>query len=253
MKQHKIRTAGPLVWQSLAPRPASREPAQIRREKRQLSSKAQQLMNVKYSWMKLMFRLAANFLPGDLVVTLTYDDEHLPETRAQAMARLKNFRNKMAKARRRRNKDFFSVYSTEHLHSSSRPAEDGRWHHHIIINATGDDFREILAAWPYGSNVEIHPLELTERRTYETLAKYMAKERQDTANAHVWSCTRNCRKEETESRIVPDDWTMNVPETAVHVRRESKTTEYGSFEVVQYIDASPSALRQQRPKAKRKH
>lgn len=250
--RYRETVGGPLVRRSLSPQPASREAPEIRAEKRKLSSEAQKRMNVKNSWAKLMFRLAANFVPGDLVVTLTYDDKHLPKDRAAALAKLKTFRANMTKARRRRGKEFLAAYSTEHLHSSSRPMEDGRFHHHLVINATGDDFREIMAAWPYGSNIEIHPLEISKDRTYETLARYMAKERQETANAHVWSCTRNCRKEETESRLVPDDWTMNVPETAVHVRRESKTTEFGFFEVVEYIDADPRTLRRQRPRARRR-
>ena len=252
MKQHRRITAGPLVWQMLAPRPASREHPEIRAEKRKLSSEAQQRMNVKYSWQKLMFRLAANFVPGDLVVTLTYDDDHLPKDLAEARKRLKRFRERMVKSRRQRGRAFTAVYATEHLHSSERPSEDGRWHHHLVINATGDDYREILGAWPYGSSVEIHRLELTEKRTYETLARYMAKERAETVNTHVWGCTRNCRHAETECRNVPDDWTMKVPETAVHVSREVKTTEFGSFEIVKYLDASPAALRRQRPRAGRR-
>ena len=252
MKQRRIRTAGPLVQVVDRPRSSARDDAAVRGAKRNLSTEAQRRANVKFSWQKLMWKLAANFLPGDLIVTLTYDDDHLPASRKEAKARLKKFRERMAKSRRARGESFVAVYATEHLHSSERPGEDGRWHHHMVLNATGDDFREILAAWGFGSNVEIRRLELSESRSYETLAKYMAKERSDTANSHVWSCTRNCRKPETESFAVPDDAPIVIPEGAVHVRRETKETEYGRFEIVTYLGAAPRKLRKRKAKSRRK-
>ena len=234
------------------PRAGIRDTAEVRAGKRALSTEAQRRANVKYSWQKLMWRLASNFLPGDLVVTLTYDDDHLPKSRKEAKARLKKFRERMVKIRKAKGLPFLAVYATEHLHSSDKPDQSGRWHHHIAINSTGDDFADILCAWGYGSNVEIHPLELSDKRTYETLAKYMSKERADTANSHVWSCTRNCRRPETESFQVPDDAVIEIPEDAAHVRRESKESEYGRFDLVTYLGAPPKVLRKQRPRSRRK-
>ena len=74
--------------EDLESRPANAVPVtdspRARASKRKLSSEAQKRMNAKYSYQKLELMLAANFLPGDLVVSLTYDDRHL----AQAAARL---------------------------------------------------------------------------------------------------------------------------------------------------------------------
>ena len=67
----KILTAGALVKEVIYTRAAGREPAKVRAAKRKASTEAQQLMNAKYSWQKLELMLAANFVPGDLVVTPT--------------------------------------------------------------------------------------------------------------------------------------------------------------------------------------
>lgn len=238
--------SGPLVEKVLYSCPAGREPAAVRAEKRKLSTAAQARMNARLSWMQLMRWLAANFVPGDLVCTLTFDDAHLPKSREAARARLKKFRADMAEARRKRGKEFRCVYCIESKHGL------GRWHYHIVINATGDDYREILSCWPYASNVEIHPLEISRSRNYETLAKYMCKERPDTANKHVWDHSRNCRKPERETRIVPDDTQLTVPDGAVCVVRQSVQTEFGRWEYVSYIVTDPKQLRRLRPKAKRR-
>ena len=238
--------SGPKVEKILYSCAAGREPANIRAEKRKLSSPAMARANAKLSWKQLERRLAANILPGDLVVTATFDDDHLPEDRKEAKARMKAFFDSMRKARRRRGKIFRCVYCIESRHG------DGRWHFHFVINATGDDYREILSCWPYGSDIEIHRFEISKTRNYETLAKYMAKERPTTERQHVWGCTRNCAKPERESRIVRDDAELTVPDGAVWVVREIVQNEFGRWEYLSYILTDPEALRKARPKAKRR-
>ena len=88
----KIVVAGPLVMESVYPAVSGRETQTSRGAKRRLSSEAQARMNFKNSRQKLELMLAANFLPGDLVVALTYDDAHLPATRKDAEAKVKAFR-----------------------------------------------------------------------------------------------------------------------------------------------------------------
>ena len=56
-------------------------------------------MNSVYSFQKLEPVLAANFVKGDLVCTLTYDDLHLPANRKAAEAKLKYFRAKLSAER----------------------------------------------------------------------------------------------------------------------------------------------------------
>lgn len=252
LKRRKFRTAGLLVQVVDYPQPASRAPAEIRSQQRKLSSEAQQRMNVKYSWQKLMWRIAANFRPGDLVITLTYDDDHLPGDRNRALACLKKFRSNMVKAMKAKGREFVAVYSTEHLHASSWVPENGRWHHHLVMRATHDDFKTILASWPYGNEIEIHRFEISKDRSYETMARYMAKERQDTSRAHVWGCTRNCLKPEEESFVVPEDAEIIVPDNAMYVQREVKETIFGRFEFATWLGSDPKADRALRTRKRKR-
>ena len=49
-----------------------------RAQKSKATTAARKAMNIKDSRSKLEFLIAGNFEDGDLFVTLTYDDEHLP-------------------------------------------------------------------------------------------------------------------------------------------------------------------------------
>ena len=222
MKNKKITVAGMLVQEIVYSRPAGREAAAVRQAKRKVSTEAQMRMNAKYSWQKLELMLAANFLPRDLIVTLTFDDDHLPETRQQVNARLKKFRG------------------------------EGRWHVHAVINATGDDFSEILSCWPYGHDIEIRRLELNRQKNYESQAKYMCKEARDRAGLRSWSYTRSCRHPETESFPVPDDTDVSAPKEATVLTDASMRTEFGEFHFIKYLAASPQEIRKRGVRAKRK-
>ena len=70
-KMKKIIHAGALVIEAVYPRMDRRDSERARAAKRKASTEAQKRMNQIYSWQKLELMLAANFRPGDLVVTLT--------------------------------------------------------------------------------------------------------------------------------------------------------------------------------------
>ena len=220
MKTKKIIVAGCLVREGIYSRAAGREAPKIRAAKRRASTEAQQRINARYSWEKLELMLAANFVPGDLVVTQTYDEENLPEDRAGAQAKLKKFRKELSAARAERGEEMRMIWATEHK------LGEGRWHHHCVINATtGSDYAEILRLWPWGSNIEIRPLIVAGEKTYESLARYMTKEAREKPGLRSWSCTRNCRKPEIETFPVPDDETIDVPEDVTVLEEQSKRTE----------------------------
>lgn len=244
MKTKKIIVAGMLVQECLCSRAAGREPAKVRAAKRKASSEAQQRMNAKYSWQKLELMLAANFLPGDLVVTLTYDDEHLPENRQAAAQRLKRFRRTLADLRKDRGQDLVMIWATEHK------SDGGRWHHHCVINSTGEDYAEILRLWVWGRDVEIRPLVVGRGKNYESLARYMCKEARERCGLRSWIYTRSCRHPEVESFPVPDDTEIRAPEDATIVAEEIFRTEFGEFHFVKYLAADPQELRGRRPRAK---
>ena len=134
-----------LVREGIYSRAAGREAPRIRAAKRRASTEAQQRINARYSWEKLELMLAANFVPGDLVITQTYDEENLPEDRAGAQAKLKKFRKELSAARAERGEEMRMIWATEHK------LGEGRWHHHCVVNATtGSDYAENLRLWPWG-------------------------------------------------------------------------------------------------------
>ena len=242
----KILTAGALVKEVIYTRAAGREPAKVRAAKRKASTEAQQLMNAKYSWQKLELMLAANFVPGDLVVTLTYDDEHLPKTREAAVARLKKFRADLTAARRQRGQEMRMIWTTENATGI------GRWHHHVVINTTGDDYAEIARLWDCGGELEIRKLQADREKNYESLARYMCKEARERPGLRSWSYTRSCRHPEVEVFPVPDDTELAAPEDAILMEDVAKRTEYGSFHFIKYLAADAKTLRRQRPKPRRR-
>ena len=246
MKTKKIIVAGALVREVIYSRAAGREPAAARQAKRKMSSEAQQRLNARYSWEKLELMLAANFAPGDLVATLTFDDDHLPPDRKAAAARLKKFRSELGLIRKDKGKELRMIWTIENK------SDAGRWHVHAVLNTTGSDFADILRCWPYGSEIRIEKLELGRRRNYETLARYMCKEARDRPGLRCWSYTRSCRHPEVETFPVPDDSTVEVPDGATVIQEETKRTEWADFQYVKYLAMSPVQLRRTRPKAKRR-
>lgn len=246
MKMKKILTAGALVKEVIYTRAAGRENAKVRAAKRKASTEAQQLMNAKYSWQKLELMLAANFVPGDLVVTLTYDDAHLPADRAAANARLKRFRKDLSEARRGRGQELRMIWTTENATGG------GRWHHHLVVNTTGEDFEEIARLWGCGAELEIRKLQADREKNYESLARYMCKEARERPGLRSWSYTRSCRHPEIEVFPVPDDTELAAPEDAILMEDVAKRTEYGSFHYIKYLATDAKTLRRQRPKTRRR-
>lgn len=245
MKQKKETVSGCLVEVSICTRAAGRERPKIRAAKRKASSEAQAKMNAKYSWQKLERLLACNFAPQDLVITLTYDDKHLPETRQRAQDRLKRFRKDLKEARQARGAETVMAWNTENV------SGNGRFHHHVVLNATGaQDFAEILHCWPCGADVEIRRLQVDREKNYESLARYMCKERPE-RNKNAWGCTRNCRRPETESFPVPEDTEIEIPEDAIVLEDSSVKTEFGAWRYVKYLATAPRPRIRRRTRRKR--
>jgi len=235
-KMKKIITAGPLVKEALYPVGSRADSPKVRAGKKNLSSEAQQRMNDIYSWQKLEMMLASNMVPGDLVVVLTYDDQHLPMSRKEAAAKVKYFRAKLSAARRKREQELVMFWNEEHKHESENATQDRRWHHHCVINATGDDYQEILRLWGQGL-IYVEPFRINKEKNYESLARYMCKEARDKLGQRSWSYTRNARKPEMESFRVPDDTPLNAPKGSTILAEVTSRTEYGCYRYIKYLGA----------------
>ena len=111
-QRKKIIVAGPLVYESIYPLPSPRDSRVARQGKKKLTSDAQQRMNQKYQWQKCELLMACNFRPGDIVLTLTFDDAHLPDSRAGVMRCVREFFKRL---RARRNPQIDSPVERGHL------------------------------------------------------------------------------------------------------------------------------------------
>lgn len=250
MKTKKIITAGPLVLEAIYPRGSAHDGPRIRAGKRKLSSDAQKRMNAKYSYQKLELILAANFAPGDWIVTLTYSPERLPTTRSQAVARLKEFRRRLSLRRKRSGSELRMVWNTENVF------ENGRWHHHVVLNNVGEELSLIRELWSWGSGIEIQTLRIDKEHSFEAMARYLCKEARERPGLRSWSYTRSCRQPEVETFPVPDDTPLQPPRGSWILEDARTTNEFGAWRVVKYLD--PERIRtekrsgQRRPKRRRR-
>lgn len=244
MKTKKIIQAGSLVLEAIYPRGSRWDTPKQRAAKRKLSSAAQQRMNMKHSFQKLELMLAANFRPGDLMLTLTYDDARLPGSRTKAESRLKEFRRELSEIYGERGREFAAVFNTENVFGL------GRWHHHIVVQNIGLDYEQLRAAWRWGDNVEIRKLKLDSEHSYESLARYLCKEARERPGLRSWSYTRSCKHPEVETFPVPDDTPLQAPKGSLVYEDARETTEFGSWRYVKYL--APGWDRGAKPKPRRR-
>lgn len=247
--------AGGLQVEVVYDRRSRYDTPQQRAAKQKASSEALRRMNQIYSYQKLELLLAKNFPTAGsaLILTLTYDDEHLPRTRAQALRHLKSFRDKMKQERAAAGlPELVAFWCVEVL-----TAADGRWHFHLVINNTGNDADMIRRCWRYGSDIEIEKLRVDKEKNWESLARYLSKEPRECQDElakpgqHAWSCTRNVKRPEVDTCTVPDDYDIEPPKDAEVLIDEKKKTEFSSFHILKYR-FSGTAVRRPGARARRR-
>ena len=220
-----------------------------RAQKQKASSAARERLNARTSFQKLERTLAANFDDGDLYLTLTYDDKHLPEDRDRAVRRVKSFLGKLRVARKARGQPLRYIYVTEGCYPG------GRLHHHVVLNGTGDDLEEIRRLWVYGDNVELRRLRFDRDYTWEDLASYLTKEPREWGHPNVgertWTPSLGLARPEPETETIPDYVTLTAPPGAEVLQFEGPIRNgYGEYTWIKYL--LPKRPDQRRPKAKRK-
>lgn len=234
--------AGPLVREAIYPVAHAADSRTVRAGKKELSTSAQERMNLKYQWQKLEMLMAANFGIGDLVLTLTFDDKHLPDSRAGVRQRLKEFFKALRGIRHVLMLDVKYIYVIEHHHSRFDPtfspvelAQQGRYHVHMLINSTGNDYEAIRQCWPFGL-FEVHRFELTRDRTYESLARYFCKEITDKPGDRKYVPSKGLKKPEVDRVWVDSSDVLKPPEGAV-VYEDSGVVQtiYGKRQFVKFL------------------
>lgn len=224
-ERRKVIVAGSL-WMAVQYTAIHSQNSNTRREARvSISTPARESLNARMSWQKLMLINAANFKSTDLVVALTYRDADLPPNREQADRNLSLFIRYLRAERREAGKDLQYVRITEGYHS------DGRLHHHLILNATGDDFEIIKSLWArWGDNVKFDQFGIDGP---ERWAKYLTKEPREKGRRHVgdrtWRTSRNLIRPTPHGEWVPETEQLLPPPGAHIIESTGCENSYGRF------------------------
>lgn len=244
----KTVTAGRLVYACAYTQATGADTPAERQAKRRMSSAARQRLNFRAAWQKLELILAANFGQQDWFVTLTYDDAHLPPDRNAARGEMGKFIRALRQQRKRRGQELLYVYNIEEM--PDEPGSRKRLHHHAVINCAGDPEETLQALWGRGI-VHIEPLLDGPNDSYEARARYLVKERQPgevgrKTGLRAWIPSRNLKKPEVTSELVPDTVTIDAPPGAFILDRHGEQNTYGSYLFLKYLLPEP------KPKGRRR-
>jgi len=239
MGKNRLKTvrAGRLVYAVCYSQPSAADEPAERQAKSKTSSAARQRLNFKAAWQKLELSLAANFDRRDWFVTLTYDDENLPADRKAAGAEMGKFLRALRLQRRRNGKELRYVYNIEEM--PDEPGGSRRLHHHAVINAAGDPGEVLQELWGRGI-VHVEPLLDGPNDSYEARARYIVKERQPgefgrKTGLRAWIPSRNLRKPETTSELVPESVTVAAPPGAYILDRHGEQNAFGAYAYIKYL------------------
>lgn len=247
-QRYKRIDSGRMIQEILYTGIAPTDPPRVRRERTKHSSAARRKLNDKSSWMALKRVLACNFRWTDLVVTLTFDDAHLPSTRAEARALLKKFLAKLRAQRRRRDKELVYVYALEGFYPGGRP------HVHMVLNGTKADYAEIRRLWTMGTDLTFERLNAY---GYEDLAKYLSKEAREHGRPKLgdrsWVCSQNIQRPVVEpTQWVAADFDLDVPKGATNIKWEVTENEWGRYVYLEYLLPGRRLGRRRRPESRPK-
>ena len=112
-----------------------------RRRKYRPTSDVQERLNRYNAEQKLRRLIETNFGEGDIWLTLTYDEKHLPGEDKRFFADYYNFIRRLNRYREKR--------GMEQVKAIDVPANDGRYHHHVVISG-GLTSAELRKIWGKG-------------------------------------------------------------------------------------------------------
>lgn len=230
-----------------------------RAEKKNHTSRAQRLVNDRNSRIALTAIIGENFAdsPTAYFVTPSFDAAHYPSLQnnseywAFCCSEAKNYVKRLRLLAKKRGGDIKYVYSVG-------AGEGGRWHFHMLIDGvTADDIRD---AWGRGG-VDYHRLYtdtkwVAARDWYckadnvnpIAIAKYMMRNAScRKVGKHPWHASRTCVRPKAEPAImIPDSESIEPPEGAEVLDRETSETLYSSFQFIEYIEPRPDAAPRKR-------
>lgn len=225
-KRKKVVISGPVVETVVYTTPHPNDTPLERAEKSKITRAAQKAMNDKAARRRLSRLIYANFTGDDVFLTLTYRERDLPSKRKTAQADLRKFLKQFRAHRKKRGQELRYIYVTEQRHG------DGRLHHHLVFNSTGDDMEVIRSLWTWGDIIDIEPLKAQD---FTDWASYMTKESGDRPNgAQMWTGSRNLEKPMVTSWYVNEDETVTAPVGAQVLEQSETTNQFGTYRYIRY-------------------
>lgn len=231
-KRRKIIRAGALTYECIHSSFNPCDPAPVQKSKKRMSREAIARMNCNSATRKLELRMAAAFSLDALVITLTYDDDHLPDNYTGAAQCLAKFLRQLRQVRKARGEDLLYIYVSEGKHG------DHRFHHHVIINETGRDYEDIRSLWIYGTDIDIETIASRGGwHGYRNWAVYLSKERREASlnGKKMFVCSRNLPKPESYSEWATDSTSIETPPGAEELERAGDRDAYASYQYIVYV------------------
>lgn len=227
----KTITAGKYCWQVLYPRIKRTDDQMARASKKKQRSAAQAFLDLKHVYQKIELWIMCNLRPGDHFLTLTYDDAHLPQSRKQAMGQHRAFRKRLKAEYDARGKKFVAAWCLESITSA------GRYHFHMLCpKLCRNDAEIFLRCWRNGG-VDVAAIRVGHGKTYEGLARYLAKEYPEKVGQHAWSCTRGSLRPMAVSETVGDGYQLKVPDGCELIGKSESVTPFGEFTAIKFKTA----------------
>lgn len=227
----RIEKAGPYVDVVVYPLAKGRGDRSERTAARKCSSDLRQKANDRSAQARLKRLIACNFSPQDWVLTLTYNDQWLPQTPEQARDRyLKPFIKRLRRELSYQDAAVKYIYVIEGLHG------DKRLHHHIIIPDHPELRAIVQDQWTFGySNFE-----RIAARGYDGWARYLTKEPRKTGRRYVgermWTPSLGLKQPEVVTYEVPDKYKYEPPPGVVVTDNEHWQTTWWSCQYVSYYE-----------------
>ena len=132
-----------------------------------------------------------------LTLTLTYDDDFLPDGVEQIRKDIQNWIRRAGRLYKKNNAELKYIYVSQYGEERGRP------HHHVLISG-GVDEKELLKSWDMGIYSEVKKIEYNEKGA-AGLAHYISRDMSADLDKPIiwrkrWSCSRNLKKNDISSR-----------------------------------------------------
>ena len=161
------------------------------RKKKKDNSTAQRDLNDRNARKTLERLVNANFGEGDLWITLTYDEDHLPADMEEATKNVRRYMQRVNYQRKKRGLGPAKyIYVTEHSEEN-----EVRWHHHIIMDGAMDR-DTVEACWKIRSRNQVRKI-VPDEDGLTGMAKYITKDKlKRKKNERRWNCSKGLRQPE---------------------------------------------------------